>query len=76
MVTTLSLLLHGYGWASIWRTGSAVQAPQVRKYLGVADREQLLGWLYVGTRCPFGTFAERPPCEITAKITWPDSAGG
>jgi hypothetical protein len=51
MVTTLSLLLHSHGWASIWRTGAAVHAPQVRKYLGVADEERLLGWLYVGTRC-------------------------
>ncbi|MFF7050193.1 nitroreductase [Streptomyces griseorubiginosus] len=76
MVTTLSLLLHGYGWASIWRTGVAVQAPQVRKYLGVADGERLLGWLYVGTQCPSGTFAERPPFDTFAKITWLDGAGG
>ncbi len=28
MVTTLSLLLHGHGWASTRRTGQAVQAPR------------------------------------------------
>lgn len=28
MVTTLSPLLHGHGFASIWRTGGAVQAPR------------------------------------------------
>ncbi|MFE7331554.1 nitroreductase [Streptomyces sp. NPDC057565] len=76
MVTTLSLLLHGHGWASIWRTGAAVQAPQVRKYLRVTNGEQLLGWLYVGTRCTSGASTERPPFDTTAKITWPDGAGG
>jgi nitroreductase len=43
MVTTLSLLLHSHGWASIWRTGASAHAPQVRKHLGVDDDEQLLG---------------------------------
>ncbi|MFE9826470.1 nitroreductase [Streptomyces sp. NPDC005791] len=73
MVTTLSLLLHSHGFASIWRTGSAIQAPQVRKYLGVADEEQLLGWLYVDTRCSSCASVERPPLDPTTKITW---AGG
>jgi nitroreductase len=76
MVTTLSLLLHSHGWASIWRTGATVQAPQVRNHLGVADGEQLLGWLYVGTRCMSSASAERPPFDTTAKITWPDGADG
>ncbi|MET8561199.1 nitroreductase [Streptomyces flaveolus] len=76
MVTTLSLLLHSHGWASIWRTGAVVQAPQVRKYLGIADEEQLLGWLYVGTRCTSGASAERRPLDATAKITWPEGADG
>jgi nitroreductase len=70
MVTMLSLLLHSHGWASIWRTGAAVQAPQVREFLGVADAEQLLGWLYIGT-CPTpGAAPERPPLDTTPKITW------
>ncbi|MFJ9967191.1 nitroreductase family protein [Streptomyces avermitilis] len=69
MVTTLSLLLHSHGFASIWRTGAAVQAPQVRKYLGVDDGEQLLGWLYVGTRCTSDT-ADRRPLGTPARITW------
>ena len=74
MVTTLSLLLHAHGWASIWRTGHAAQAPQVRKYLGVTDGEQLLGWLYVGTRGASGAFAERPPLDDRTKITWLEGA--
>ncbi|MEU3088004.1 nitroreductase family protein [Streptomyces massasporeus] len=69
MVTTLSLLLHSHSFASIWRTGSTVQAPQVRKYLGVEDDEQLLGWLYVGTR-EGEDAADRRPVDIPARITW------
>lgn len=76
MVTTLSLLLHSHGWGSIWRTGTAVQAPQVRKYLGLADGEQLLGWLYIGTRSGSGTAPERPPLDTTTKIIWLDEADG
>lgn len=70
MVTTLSLLLHSYGWASIWRTGAAVQAPQIRKYLGLTRREQLLGWLYVGTRQYDDTSPERSSCDVLARISW------
>ncbi|MFD4763222.1 nitroreductase [Streptomyces sp. NPDC058439] len=70
MVTTLSLLLHSHGWASIWSTGAAIQTPQVRKYLGVADEEQLLGWLYVGTRGTSRPSAERPPLDPATEITW------
>jgi nitroreductase len=49
MVHTLHLLLHSRGWGAIWRTGPGLDAPQVRKRLGLSDHEQLLGWLYIGT---------------------------
>ncbi|WP_030578494.1 nitroreductase family protein [Streptomyces anulatus] len=70
MVTTLSLLLHSHGFASIWRTGGAVQAPQVRKYLGIDDDEQLLGWLYVGTRPADEVIKMRAPCDVRGKMAW------
>ncbi|MFJ4126013.1 nitroreductase family protein [[Kitasatospora] papulosa] len=69
MVTTLSLLLHSHGLASIWRTGAAIQAPQVHKYLGVDDDEQLLGWLYAGTRYASDA-ADRRPFDTPARIIW------
>ncbi|WP_406451873.1 nitroreductase [Streptomyces sp. NBC_00876] len=49
VVSTLSLLLHDRGYASIWRTGPAIEDPGVRTLHGLAGGEQLLGWLYVGT---------------------------
>jgi nitroreductase len=76
VITTLSLLLHGHGFASIWRTGAAVQATQVRKYLGVDDGEQLLGWLYVGTRPADEVIKLRAPCDLSGKMAWSWAAGG
>ncbi|MFF5962795.1 nitroreductase [Streptomyces collinus] len=76
MVTTLELLLDSCGWGSIWRTGAAVETPQVRKHLGVDDGEQLLGWLYVGTRAGTGTVRERPPLDAHTKITWAHAPNG
>jgi nitroreductase len=70
MVSTLSLLLHSRGWGAIWRTGSAIGAPQVLKHLGIVEGEQLLGWLYVGTRPSTETARPREPFEARSKISW------
>ncbi|MGW2984126.1 hypothetical protein [Streptomyces goshikiensis] len=70
MVTPLSLLLDGASWASIWRTGPAVEAPTVRKHFAVDDSEQLLGWLYNGTRSEGDIVRDRPACHSRSKITW------
>lgn len=59
--------LHSRGWGSILRTGAAVEAPQVRKYLGLGDGERLLGWLYVGTRPKTGPVRERPPFDAPSR---------
>ncbi|HEX2297334.1 MAG TPA: nitroreductase [Pseudonocardiaceae bacterium] len=52
VVTTLGLLLHGRGWATMWRSGPFVEAPAVHRMMGVTPEEQLLGWLYVGRCAP------------------------
>ena len=56
VVTTLMLVLHDRGWASIWRTGDGLGAPAVRHVMGIRGSEKLLGWLYVG-----GTDPDAPP---------------
>lgn len=48
----LSLLLDDAGWGVIWRTGGHTRSEPVRRMHGLADDEQLLGWLYVGGRIP------------------------
>jgi len=48
LVATLQLVLFDAGYTAMWRTGPAVELDTVRDLLGVAEHEQLLGWLYVG----------------------------
>ena len=44
----LSLLLDEAGWGVMWRTGGHTRSEPVRRMHGLADNEELLGWLYVG----------------------------
>jgi nitroreductase len=44
----LSLLLDEAGWGVMWRTGHLTRSETVRAVHGLADNEELLGWLYVG----------------------------
>ncbi|WP_370448996.1 nitroreductase [Cryobacterium sp. Hb1] len=44
----LTLLLDDAGWGAMWRTGPFVRTAAVRAVHGLADNEELLGWLYVG----------------------------
>jgi nitroreductase len=46
----LSLLLDDAGWGVMWRTGGHTRSDAVRRFHKLADNEQLLGWLYVGSR--------------------------
>lgn len=69
-VQTLILLLHERGWGCIWRTGTTVDSLEVRRTLGVADGEQLLGWLYIGTPDRQSTTAPpRPLSDPRTKLT-------
>lgn len=44
----LELALWQAGWGVMWRTGLLANSPQVRAVHGLAESEQLMGWLYVG----------------------------
>lgn len=44
----LSLLLDEAGWGVIWRTGHYTRTAPVARAHGLAENEELLGWLYVG----------------------------
>ncbi|MFD9210624.1 nitroreductase [Streptomyces sioyaensis] len=67
VVHNLTLLLHGYGYGSIWRTGGVTEEPCVRRALGLRDHEQLLGWLYVGTAA--GPCPPRPSREPERQLS-------
>jgi nitroreductase len=52
MITTLQLLLFEAGYTAMWRSGPAIDLPEVRAVMGLADGELLLGWLYIGGTAP------------------------
>jgi nitroreductase len=71
----LMLLLHARGYGSIWRTGAFTALPGVRRALGLADGEDLLGWLYVGT--PLADPIQRPrrPEDLSGRLSLLEPAG-
>ena len=68
LVSTLQLVLFEAGWTSMWRSGPAVELSTVRQLIGVADTEQLLGWLYVGGRAETGPDV-RPDPDVSGKVS-------
>ncbi|GEL18983.1 nitroreductase family protein [Pseudonocardia asaccharolytica] len=53
----LVLAADALGYGAMWRTGWFGEAPKVRAHLGLADHEDVTGWIYLGT--PAGS--ARPP---------------
>jgi nitroreductase len=68
LVTTLQLVLFEAGWTAMWRSGPAVELPQVQQLIGLGETEQLLGWLYVGGRTETGSGAGPDP-DVSGKIS-------
>ena len=53
-------LLDEAGWGVLWRTGGHTRSEPVRRMHGLADNEELLGWLYVGGVIPGKNKPRRP----------------
>lgn len=68
LVATLELVLFDAGYTAMWRTGPGVALPEVRDLLGIADGEQLLGWLYVGGRTDLEP-DNRPDPDVRGRLT-------
>lgn len=58
-VQNMSVAIHALGYSSIWRTGKPAFDEGVKKALGFSARDEIVGFLYVGTP----TFADRPVPE-------------
>ncbi len=68
LISTLQLVLFEAGWTAMWRTGPAVELPEVRQLIGAGEGEQLLGWLYIGGRTELGP-DRRPDPDVSGKIS-------
>ena len=74
LVYGLSLGLHAEGWGSSWRTGGRLSAPEVRAFLGLAEGEGLLGWLYIGRPVEGSGPAPRPAFPVAERVSFDDYA--
>jgi nitroreductase len=64
------LAVHAAGYAAFWFTGWSAYSPGVRRALGVGDRDEILGFIAIGTarRAPM----ERPrPVYADIVRDWP-----
>ncbi|MEP6844131.1 MAG: nitroreductase family protein [Pseudolysinimonas sp.] len=64
----LSLVLDEAGWGVMWRTGLQARSAAVALAHELTPKEQLLGWLYVGTR-PSSKSGRRKPIKAKDYLT-------
>jgi nitroreductase len=62
------LTLEEMGLAAQWRTGEAAYDPHVKRWLGLAEEDTIVAFLYVGY--PDMPVSERNPTPIANKTTW------
>jgi nitroreductase len=48
-IQNMSVAIHALGYASIWRTGKAAFNDGVKEALGFSSKDEIVGFLYVGT---------------------------
>ncbi|MFK0573901.1 nitroreductase, partial [Endozoicomonas sp.] len=61
-VQSLLLAAHAQGVGAIWRTGTLCYQPSLARGLGLADNEQLMGFVYLGK--PAGVKKKVPAVDI------------
>ena len=59
------LAAQGLGLAAIWRTGDTARDPEIKKFLGFAPEQPLLGFLYIG-------YPDFVPVEVAARPSFED----
>jgi nitroreductase len=65
------LALHAQGFAAAWKTGEAAYDPEVKRALGFAADDHLVGFIYTGGGAG-ATFAQGKPASVQdAMLTFP-----
>jgi nitroreductase len=67
-VENMLLTAEELGLAAIWRTGEAAYDPRVKRWLGLAEEDHIVAFLYLGY--PAFTLPERVPVPFQDKTTW------
>lgn len=63
-VMNLMNALHAQGYGAIWLSSGALEDPVVKRALGMAEADLLLGWIYAGT-----------PAAPVAPVPRPEASG-
>lgn len=69
-IQNLLLAAEGRGIAAIWRTGSLASAPEVRRLLGLGERDALLGFIYLGYPDPAAVKPQGRRTPAAEKTVW------
>lgn len=66
----IMLAAHAQGYGAVWKTGAPAYDPDVRKALGLDAADDIVGFLYLGTRVGGSSPLARPPAtEFTSVWT-------
>ncbi|HUG86220.1 MAG TPA: nitroreductase [Euzebya sp.] len=65
----LCLAAHATGFGSMWRTGWYGEASEVRQALAMGEREQVVGWIYLGSVPDTATLVPRRPSPLADRVT-------
>ena len=67
-VLMLQLAARSLGYGGMWRSGWAMYDESFHRELGLVEREQIVGFLYLGT--PAAADEEAPPADPFAYLSW------
>lgn len=70
-IQNILLAAHALGLGAIWRTGQPTYHPKMKKLFGLKDREQLLGFIYIGYPDMNQPVGKRTPYK--EKTVWIDA---
>jgi nitroreductase len=59
----IMLAAHAMGYAGIWRSGSPCFDPHVKEALGAFDKDQIVGFLYLGTASRMMPLPQEPVAD-------------
>lgn len=70
-IQNMLLAAHALGLGAIWRTGLPAYHPKMKEYLGLHERETILGLIYMG--CPAVDPPVKPREPYEKKTIWIES---
>jgi nitroreductase len=65
---TIMLAAHAQGYGAMWKTGAPAYDPAVRMSLGLEATDEIVGFLYLGTRIGGGSPLPRPAASTFTSV--------